>query len=131
MSFRICTGLAAAVAVLATATPAVAGPAPQPAAGARLTLTRLAAAGQPAAAVGLTCDPDGGGHPKAVQACAELTRVGADPARLKPADRYCILLYQPVTAQLSGMWRGRAVKWAHTYGNSCEMGRATGVLFDF
>ncbi|BCY06604.1 SSI family serine proteinase inhibitor [Actinoplanes sp. L3-i22] len=131
MLFRICTSLAAAAAVLAVASPAVAGPTPGPAAGSRLTLTRVADAGGGAAAVKLTCDPDGGGHPDPVRACAQLTRVGANPARLKAADRYCFLLYKPVTARLSGVWRGRTVKWAHTYGNSCEMNRATGVLFDF
>ncbi len=130
MVFRICTSLAAAVAILAGASPAVAGPRPGPAAGSRLTLTRVAEAGG-AAAVELTCNPDGGGHPDPGQACAQLSRAGANPARIKPADRYCFLLYKPVTAQLSGVWRGRTVKWAHTYGNSCELNRATGVLFDF
>lgn len=129
--FRILTGLAAAVAALTVASPAVAGPKPGPAVGSRLTLSRVADGGGGAAAVKLTCDPDGGGHPKASLACAELSRVGANPAKLKAADRYCFLLYKPVTAQLSGVWRGRSVKWAHTYGNSCEMNRATGVLFDF
>jgi hypothetical protein len=130
---RICTGLATAAAILATASPAAAvggGPVPRPAAGARLVLTYLADAGF-ATAVKLTCDPDGGGHPEPGRACAQLARVGADPARIKPADRFCLLLYKPITAQLSGVWRGRTVKWAHTYGNSCEMNRATGVLFDF
>ncbi|GAA2907376.1 hypothetical protein Acy02nite_11770 [Actinoplanes cyaneus] len=131
MSFRICTSLAVATAVLAVAAPAAAGPRPGPPTGSRLVLTRVAEAGGGAAAVRLTCDPDGGGHPKPSQACAALSRAGADPARLTPADRYCFLLYKPVTAQLSGMWRGRSVTWAHTYGNSCEMNRATGVLFDF
>jgi hypothetical protein len=131
MVFRICTSLAVAAAVLAAASPAVAASASGPATGSRLTLTRVADAGGGAAAVKLTCDPDGGGHPKPSQACAQLSRVGANPARLKPADRYCFLLYKPVTAQLSGVWRGRAVKWAHTYGNSCEMNRATGILFAF
>ncbi|GIF11902.1 SSI family serine proteinase inhibitor [Actinoplanes teichomyceticus] len=129
---RICPGLAA-VAVLAAGSPAVAaggGPASRPAPRSELVLTYMAEAGY-AAAVKLTCDPDGGGHPRPAEACATLSRVDADPARLQPADRYCILLYQPVTARLDGTWRGRPVAWTHTYGNGCEMSRATGVLFAF
>ncbi|GAA2667623.1 MULTISPECIES: SSI family serine proteinase inhibitor [Actinoplanes] len=125
MLFRICTGLAAATAVLATGSPVLAA-----AGGSRVVLTYTAEAGY-ATAVKLTCDPAGGAHPQPVQACAALTRTGANPARLKPADRYCFLLYKPITARLSGTWRGRTVKWTHTYGNSCEMNRATGVLFAF
>ena len=45
--------------------------------------------------------------------------------------RVISLLYQPVTASVKGTWRGKAVKWQQTFGNSCEMTRATGVLFDF
>ncbi|MFI1988055.1 SSI family serine proteinase inhibitor [Actinoplanes sp. NPDC020271] len=131
MLFRICTSLAVAAAALAAAAPAAAGPRPGPPTGSRLVLTRVAEAGGGAATVELTCDPDGGGHPQPSRACADLSRAGANPGRLKPADRYCFLLYKPVTAQLRGVWRGRSVTWAHTYGNSCEMNRATGVLFDF
>ncbi|GGR48892.1 protease [Actinoplanes ianthinogenes] len=125
MLLRICAGLAA---VLSAAVPVSAEA--RPATGSRLVLTYTADAGY-ATAVKLTCDPAGGGHPKPAQACAALTRAGADPARLRPADRYCFLLYRPITARLAGTWRGRSVTWAHTYGNSCEMNRATGVLFDF
>ncbi|AEV82638.1 serine protease [Actinoplanes sp. SE50] len=124
MLLRICTGFVAAV-VLATAAPAAAAR-PE----SRLVLTYAGETGRPAA-VRLTCDPDGGEHPKAAQACAELGRVGADPRRLKPADRLCFMLYQPVTAQLRGTWRGRPVKWTQRFGNGCEMTRATGVLFAF
>ncbi|WIM98120.1 SSI family serine proteinase inhibitor [Actinoplanes oblitus] len=127
MLFQICAGLTA---VVATAAPVSAATQPRPAAGTRLVLAYAAEAGF-ATAVKLTCDPDGGGHPQPAQACAALTRVRANPARLKPADRYCFLLYKPITARLTGTWRGRSVTWAHTYGNSCEMNRATGVLFDF
>ncbi len=133
MLFRVRTSLTAGAAILATASSAAAAAgetAPAPVTGSRLTLAHVAEGGK-ATQVELTCDPAGGNHPKPVQACAELARVGADPAKLKPADRYCFLLYQPVTARLNGMWRGRAVKWAHQYGNNCEMNRATGVLFDF
>jgi hypothetical protein len=95
-----------------------------------LTLTYTAQAGQ-AGAVRLTCNPTGGAHPEAAQACAVLRSTGADPARIKPAHVMCMMLYAPVTARLDGTWRGTRVRWAHRYGNSCEMTRATGVLFKF
>ncbi|MCU7723574.1 subtilase-type protease inhibitor [Actinoplanes sp. KI2] len=128
-------GLAAA-AVLLTASPAVATP-PEPghAGGgqgprADLTLTYMANAGF-ATAVKLDCYPPGGGHPQPAQACAELAAAGGNPDRIKPRHSMCMMIYLPVTAQISGHWLGTAVAWQHEYGNSCEMHRALGVLFDF
>jgi hypothetical protein len=97
---------------------------------ARLTLTYMAEAGY-AAAVKLTCNPAGGGHPEAAQACATLRTAGADPEKIKPARVMCMMLYAPITAEITGVWRGVPVEWTHKYGNSCEMTRATGVLFKF
>jgi hypothetical protein len=81
--------------------------------------------------VKLSCNPTGGLHPEAAQACAILRSTGADPARIRPAHVMCMMLYAPVTARLAGTWRGTRVRWSHQYGNSCEMTRATGVLFKF
>lgn len=124
---RTMIGLATAIAVLGGTAGAAAGStASRPAAAdSKLTLTYAAKT------VKLTCGPVGGGHPKAGEACATLRDIGGNPARLKPGDSLCVLLYQPVTARLEGTWRGKAVNWKRTYGNSCEMGRATGVLFQF
>jgi subtilisin inhibitor-like len=82
-------------------------------------------------AVKLFCDPPGGGHLDPDRACAALERTGADPAKIKSAPVLCVLVYAPVTARITGTWRGATVKWTHTYGNECEMKRATGVLFKF
>ena len=144
--FRTAASLVAAAAAAALLGPAPAGaaavgplPDPPPAGrygvpargpGAQLTLSHLADAGH-AAAVKLTCEPPGGGHPRAAAACATLERIDADPGRLTPAPTMCIMLYAPVTAEITGRWRGMTMKWTHRYGNSCEMRRATGVLFDF
>ena len=131
--------VAAATALLAGASAAVAaGPAPAPRAvdgrgvapRARLTLTYMAEAGY-AAAVKLTCAPDGGGHPEAAQACTTLRATGVDPGKIRPARVMCMMLYAPITAEITGVWRGAPVKWTHHYGNRCEMTRATGVLFKF
>jgi hypothetical protein len=120
----VASAVAVTAALLAGAVPAQAAPQ------SRLTLTYLAQAGY-ADAVKLTCDPTGGPHPEAAQACAILGRTGADPAKIKPAQVMCMMLYAPVTAQIAGTWRGGRVKWSHRYGNTCEMTRATGVLFKF
>ncbi|PRX23814.1 subtilisin inhibitor-like [Actinoplanes italicus] len=117
---RTMIGLAAALAVL-TGQP---GPA-HAGSGASLTFTYQDKQAK------LTCDPTGGGHPKAIQACATLRGADGNPSKLKGGDSLCILLYQPVTARIKGTWQGRTVRWQQTYGNSCEMNRATGVLFDF
>lgn len=105
-----------------------------PAAAARpktaLDISYEAAAGY-AVAVTLRCGPAGGGHPEAAEACAALTKAGGRPARLKPAKIVCTLEYSPVTARIEGTWKGRKVRWAQTYGNRCDLARATGVVFDF
>ena len=96
----------------------------------RLTLSYLADTGY-AAAVKLDCDPVGGGHPQGPRACATLDAAGGDPDRIPPESAYCVLLYAPIVAEVSGVWRGKAVRWRHRYGNACEMRRTTGVLFTF
>jgi hypothetical protein len=98
---------------------------PAPAAQSHLTLTYAAQT------VRLACNPTAGDHPEAAQACAILRSTGADPAKIKPAQVMCMMLWQPVTARIAGTWRGTRVKWSHQYGNGCEMTRATGVLFRF
>ena len=96
----------------------------------RLVLSYLADAGY-AVAVKLHCDPARGGHPKPAQACATLQKVGGRPGRIRAADTMCTMLYAPVTAQITGTWRGHEIAWTQSYGNTCEMNRATGVLFQF
>jgi Subtilisin inhibitor-like len=95
-----------------------------------LTLSYEADAGY-AVAVTLRCDPPGGGHPKAAEACRALANVDGDPSYLRPAQRYCMLIYAPVTARITGRWKGARVDWSRRFGNTCEMTRATGVLFEF
>ncbi|WP_433302626.1 SSI family serine proteinase inhibitor [Actinoplanes sp. CA-030573] len=96
----------------------------------KLTVSYMADAGF-ASAVKLECGPAGGGHPRAAAACAELTAVGGDLDKIEPAHTACILIYQPVTAEVTGEWRGTTVQWKHRYGNSCEMRRALGALVAF
>lgn len=99
--------------------------------GTDLELAYLADAGY-AVAVRLSCDPPGGAHPKPAKACATLARVGGDPGRIKVnATMCCTMQYDPITAEITGTWRGRQIDWKQRYGNKCEMIRATGALFTF
>ena len=129
---RTILALTAAGAVLAGAVPAsavaaTAGAARQPT---DLTLLYMAEAGY-ATAVTLRCHPSGGAHPQPRAACQTLRAVGGRPARIKPAHTMCTMIYAPITAQITGKWRGKKISWSKTYGNTCEMIRATGVLFRF
>jgi subtilisin inhibitor-like len=123
-------GASAAAAAGPSATARTDGNAVQRAGRTDLILSYMAEAGY-ATAVKLRCDPDGGAHPKPIQACDALTKVGGRPDRLRPARIMCMLIYAPVTAEITGTWKGRRIDWSKTYGNSCEMSRATGVLFRF
>jgi hypothetical protein len=106
----------------------------QPAAGhaqpTDLILSYLADAGY-ATAVKLHCNPARGAHPYPAQACNTLTRVGGRPDLIKPARMMCMMIYAPITAEMTGIWKGKSVRWSKKYGNSCEMTRATGILFRF
>lgn len=95
-----------------------------------LTLSYMADAGY-AAAVILRCHPAGGAHPKKGKACKALTKVNGNPADLTPAPLMCTMEYAPITAAITGTWRGTEVDWSQTFGNRCEMDRATGVVMAF
>jgi hypothetical protein len=127
---RACALFATAVmtAVLGAATTAQAARRSQ---GTDLELAYLADAGY-AVAVRLYCDPPGGAHPQPARACATLARVDGMPGRIKPNPTICCTMqYDPLTAEITGTWRGRQIDWKQRYGNKCEMIRATGVLFTF
>jgi hypothetical protein len=96
----------------------------------KLTIGVIAEVGW-ATAVLLRCSPPGGGHPQPAEACAALKSAGGNPARLKPAGVACTLQYAPVTASITGVWKGKKVRWSRTFGNTCELTRATGVVFRF
>ena len=126
---RSSIAVAAAVAVVLTGgTAAAAGPAGKKKTD--LELSYQADAGY-AAALKLRCGPPGGPHPKPAAACRTLTRVHGQPDKIKAAPTICLLVYAPITAEITGRWRGHKIAWKRTYGNKCEMNRATGVLFTF
>lgn len=141
----LAAGLAvAAVIVLPTLTalvptaPAAAGqttaPAGPPPPGAVLTLTirrGTSPHGPLLAAVTLTCDPDGGSHPRPEAACDSLRAVDGRLGNL-PTDTYlCPLYVDRVTGRATGYWRGTRVRFVHTATNRCALARETDQVFGF
>jgi Subtilisin inhibitor-like len=106
-----------------------AGPIPQ---GSRMVLH--ASAGTSAQrTVTLQCDPPGGTHPKAAEACADVAKAGGDLAQM-PANknpRACFMIYAPVTVSAQGDWQGQAVRFTEKFPNTCVMRDKTGSVFDF
>ncbi|MEV4334480.1 subtilase-type protease inhibitor [Streptomyces sp. NPDC049597] len=85
-------------------------------------------------AVTLTCMPTAAGtHPAAREACAELRAGGARFESIVAADSgvMCTRQWDPVTVTADGVWNGRRVAFAHTFGNSCLKDGADGVVFRF
>jgi hypothetical protein len=81
--------------------------------------------------VHLHCEPTGGDHPHAAQACDDLLRSDGDVQAVEDTDGFCTLEYDPVHVTARGTWRGERVDFAHTYPNGCVMHTDTGVVFDF
>ncbi|MER5323853.1 SSI family serine proteinase inhibitor [Streptosporangium roseum] len=78
----------------------------------------------------LVCDPPYGTHSSPVAACASLTRVGGDLARLRPLPNLmCTMSYEPVTVAADGVWNGRTIHYRRTFGNSCSLAGTTGPIF--
>ncbi|MEV7524297.1 subtilase-type protease inhibitor [Streptomyces sp. NPDC091371] len=85
-------------------------------------------------AVTLVCAPaPGGTHPDPVGACAELREHGArlDALTAPAADTACTREWNPMTVTADGVWDGRRLSYAHTFGNACGLRSTAGVLFDF
>jgi hypothetical protein len=77
-------------------------------------------------AVTLTCDPVGGNHSKAEEACELIAEYG-DIAGVESArDGFCTMEYRPVTVRVTG-----AEEYEETFGNQCVMNSAKGAIFDF
>ena len=80
----------------------------------------------------LNCEPAGGLHRNAKEACDGLTPVGGDFTKMKPAaDVACTMELNTTTATLNGKWRGKKVTFEQTYSNPCVMRVNTGKVFDF
>ena len=116
-------------ALLLAVVPAAEAAAPQ---SSRLTLTVNARENGSATSLVLSCDPDGGAHPRPVDACDLLRSVNGDLSRLAaPPGASCVAVYDPHVATAAGHWRGRNVFYQRTFTNRCWMTAATGSIFAF
>ncbi|AXK36805.1 hypothetical protein DVA86_33935 [Streptomyces armeniacus] len=75
----------------------------------------------------LACHPSGGDHPEAREACAAIdkaARKGTDVFAPVPKDAQCTMVYGgPVTARVTGTWRGKPVDARFSRANGCEINR--------
>ncbi|MCR4514838.1 subtilase-type protease inhibitor [Aeromicrobium sp. 50.2.37] len=72
----------------------------------------------------LECDPTGGDHPQAQEACDALASAGADVLEPVPADQACTMIYGgPQTATVKGTVDGADVDATFTRENGCEVDR--------
>lgn len=97
------------------------------------TLTLTARIGDSVRMAELTCDPDGGTHPDAKAACVLLAGSDGDLARLPVAEthRFCPMIYMPIEATATGLWRGKPVTFQTKYANTCVRDNLSGALFRF
>ncbi|MEV4750298.1 SSI family serine proteinase inhibitor [Streptosporangium amethystogenes subsp. fukuiense] len=98
-----------------------------------LTLTQGSTTLPSTRTVVLQCSPVGGGtHPRAREACAALEPASGDVRKFKPATGLiCPLIYEPVTVSAVGVWKSRFTMSSQTFGNSCQMRNALGVVGGF
>ncbi|MEU7479043.1 SSI family serine proteinase inhibitor [Lentzea sp. NPDC042327] len=79
----------------------------------------------------LQCDPAGGLHKHAQQACDQLTPVDGDFRRLEDTGAMCTMELNPTKAMLRGKWRGKRIDFQQVYSNPCAVRAHTGKVFDF
>ncbi|WP_131742594.1 SSI family serine proteinase inhibitor [Actinomadura roseirufa] len=96
----------------------------------RLTLTFPGRQTSGTRGVTLRCDPVGGTHPAAEEACEDLDESEGKITRHQDG-RICTTVYSPVLAHAEGEWRGRPVRFTTRYGNECAMRARTGRIFAF
>ncbi|MEU1515848.1 SSI family serine proteinase inhibitor [Streptomyces sp. NPDC005811] len=127
---RVLLAAAAALLFAAGAVPAqAAAQDPQPGNWLQLSVTRDTAPSDDTRGTLLLCGPPQG-HRRAAEACDQLNAVNGDLNALPAAqDTICTLVYAPVTAHASGQWNGKAVAYAQTFANACEMEARTGAVF--
>ncbi|MEU8798285.1 SSI family serine proteinase inhibitor [Spirillospora sp. NPDC048819] len=92
-----------------------------------LTIEVKASAEAPAKTWTLTCEPPGGGHPKAAEACAALAKT-KDPFKPVPKDQMCTKIYGgPAVATVKGTWHGKEIDTTFTRKDGCQLHRWTQV----
>jgi hypothetical protein len=81
--------------------------------------------------VTLRCEPSGGTHPRAQEACTAIESASGDIEGLQTTGMACPMVYQPVTAEARGRWQGKNVRFQHTFANRCVAAAETEDVFRF
>ncbi|HUR73598.1 MAG TPA: SSI family serine proteinase inhibitor [Sporichthya sp.] len=93
----------------------------------KLTVTYRADPKSAAVVMQLTCNPTGGDHPRAAEACERLAgaeQAGTDPFAKPAPDEICTFIYGgPQTATVVGTWHGEGVDAKFSRTNGCEVSR--------
>ena len=89
-----------------------------------LTITYLADENASDKTYQLTCDPTGGDHPNATQACRALADIDVAVFQPVPAGTACTMIYGgPETAKVVGTVNGDKVDATFSRENGCEIAR--------
>jgi hypothetical protein len=89
-----------------------------------LTIVVTPAEGAEPSTYQLTCDPAGGDHPQAEQACAVLAKAGASVFDPVPDDTSCTTVFGgPQTATVTGTYAGKDVDATFNRADGCEIDR--------
>ncbi|WP_433658432.1 SSI family serine proteinase inhibitor [Nocardia sp. CA-128927] len=84
--------------------------------------------------VSLICAPTiGGTHPKAKEACKNLTAADGNIRQLAEfaVPPICPQDFDPVVATIDGVWRGRPISDHGFFSNACVLRATTVSVFDF
>jgi hypothetical protein len=76
----------------------------------------------------LTCDPDGGLHPAAQEACDRLREIDGDLDEIRARPVACPKIFAPVRLEIVGTWRGELKIFEETYPNACYVERLAGPI---
>lgn len=79
----------------------------------------------------LNCEPAGGLHKNAKDACDGLAPVEGDFTKMEDSGAMCTMELNPTKATLRGKWRGKKVVFEEVFSNPCVMRVNTGKVFDF
>lgn len=120
------------LAAIATVVPATAASAHHVDSRTNLTLTVKERGGH-TYKVSLKCNPTGGSHPERADACREIKQAKGDFRYLpgRQTFRACPKIYRPVTVTAKGQTHGWNIYYKETFSNRCELGVATGSVFEF
>ncbi|KAI8368838.1 subtilisin inhibitor [Choanephora cucurbitarum] len=77
----------------------------------------------------LSCNPDGGSHPRPQAACEFLQSINGNFNGLPASQILCTLEYNPVNVTILGLYQGRFTVFNNQYSNECFAIGALGNLY--